>query len=451
MNFCDSGERPMILENKSQSKTIWVGFVGGSFVCKADDDCKDVGNTCTNKLCSCSEPNKPCGTLGECGIAFAQGNSGPRQCFWKPPRLINRQNPKLEPKDSFQACFPAVPAGSQASSKQRNTVLSNVQWSGNLFARFGCDENGQNCKSAPCPDDNADSQCDPGRGGVPPDTLAEFTFVSKPSPDFYDISIINGINMGIAMAPDRNPLVTQLKGSDDPYFCATPGSRQAHNTLRACDWKIDLSIPNQTPKDQTVLLTQVNKTKPTPPAACKKAATTLDFCTCAQDSDCASGEVCGLAQNAEKDQSFSRVCGEFVAYWTADQIATSLDSSKIQSGPIYPIPFDKESIELFGCTGDAGAVSCYQKVDPCDCGCPTLAPNPYLGSVWPEVSSDNCIATNQTWVEKIQPWLVFMKKACPTAYTFPFDDRTSTFTCTPVDSVPVGEGPGYHVTFFDLN
>lgn len=32
------------------------------------------------------------------------------------------------------------------------------------------------------------------------------------------------------------------------------------------------------------------------------------------------------------------------------------------------------------------------------------------------------------------PWAAYLKKACPTMYTFPYDDQTSTFTCD--DKVP---------------
>ncbi|CAM9239536.1 unnamed protein product, partial [Hapterophycus canaliculatus] len=34
------------------------------------------------------------------------------------------------------------------------------------------------------------------------------------------------------------------------------------------------------------------------------------------------------------------------------------------------------------------------------------------------------------------PWAAHLKKACPTAYTFPYDDQTSTYTCFD------GDGPG---------
>lgn len=48
----------------------------------------------------------------------------------------------------------------------------------------------------------------------------------------------------------------------------------------------------------------------------------------------------------------------------------------------------------------------------------------------------DCVGVNDEWVTLAMPWAAHLKKACPTAYTFPYDDQTSTFTCFD------GEGPG---------
>ncbi len=42
------------------------------------------------------------------------------------------------------------------------------------------------------------------------------------------------------------------------------------------------------------------------------------------------------------------------------------------------------------------------------------------------------------------PWLRYLKDACPTAYTYPFDDATSTFTCQPGATTPP---VAYAITF----
>lgn len=48
----------------------------------------------------------------------------------------------------------------------------------------------------------------------------------------------------------------------------------------------------------------------------------------------------------------------------------------------------------------------------------------------------DCNGVNPEWVSLAMPWAAHLKKACPTAYTFPYDDQTSTFTCFD------GDGPG---------
>jgi hypothetical protein len=50
---------------------------------------------------------------------------------------------------------------------------------------------------------------------------------------------------------------------------------------------------------------------------------------------------------------------------------------------------------------------------------------------------------NPNWQNVAEPWLAFLKQACPTAYTEPFDDATSTFACTS----PSGAAVAHDVTF----
>ena len=51
-------------------------------------------------------------------------------------------------------------------------------------------------------------------------------------------------------------------------------------------------------------------------------------------------------------------------------------------------------------------------------------------------SISECVGKNPEWATHAMPWAGHQKKACPTAYTFPYDDQTSTFTCFD------GAGPG---------
>ena len=40
-----------------------------------------------------------------------------------------------------------------------------------------------------------------------------------------------------------------------------------------------------------------------------------------------------------------------------------------------------------------------------------------------------CKNKNPYWQANIQPTLKWLKEACPSVYTYPFDDMSSTFVC----------------------
>jgi hypothetical protein len=169
--------------------------------------------------------------------------------------------------------------------------------------------------------------------------------------------------------------------------------------------------------------------------------------------------------NASSTQKFAQVCGTQIAWWTADQICgASIDTSTPFGAPLNCASTVTNSDQststytnLYICTQPSGstnpeqAQSCYSNGAVVDCcGCATSASAP-LSKDWPKVFSpsfpgkDNgCFNNNPNWASIAQPWLVFLKQACPTAYTYPFDDATSTFTCSGSASNP----PAYNVTFF---
>jgi hypothetical protein len=83
---------------------------------------------------------------------------------------------------------------------------------------------------------------------------------------------------------------------------------------------------------------------------------------------------------------------------------------------------------LFETTGVNG-VSCYAQgstggITAMCGGCPN-------GTAWPALPAGwTCASTNPDWTSAAQPWIASFKEACPTAYSFPFDDPTSTFQCS---------------------
>eukprot|EP00127_Corallochytrium_limacisporum_P000473 Clim_evm2s14 gene=Clim_evmTU2s14 len=100
---------------------------------------------------------------------------------------------------------------------------------------------------------------------------------------------------------------------------------------------------------------------------------------------------------------------------------------------------------LLSATGVSGQ-SCYQTTNDVTslcAGCPTVDEN-NLGS-WPS-SPAQCTKSNDDWTAAVKPAIDIYKKACPTAYSFPFDDPTSTFQCRG-DSGGNSNMVAYQITF----
>ena len=59
-----------------------------------------------------------------------------------------------------------------------------------------------------------------------------------PGPDFYDISIINGINVAASFVPDGS----FEADSSDLYSCAGPGSATQAGSLSPCSWQVNPTV-----------------------------------------------------------------------------------------------------------------------------------------------------------------------------------------------------------------
>ncbi len=454
---CATGLRTVSITN-STGQTIWVGIAAGTISCQSDSDCP------TGTSGSCVGANPAAGVSGTCGCAGGSGSCGSIStcntannfCYWNLPSLTASQI-NLANGAQSTICFPAAASG------------STIQWSGNIFARTGCDANGQHCQTGDC-NASTDGICPTGTGGNPPASLFEFTFSNQssftttPGPDYYDVSIINGINVGVAATPVAG---TYAAESGNPYSCTAPGSTSAQGSLLACPWTI---TPTVSGTDRSTLLRDVAPTAYSGAGSCPNGGSpnSLGYCECATNADCnAAGLHCGFAMNASASQ-YTNVCGSHIGWWTADQLCGSSIAVSPLGDPLNCAANVANSdgststnTNFLACTEPAGAAnplqaqSCYTNGAAADCcGCATSASSPFVAS-WPTAmspdfgGSDNgCYNHNTNWFTVAQPWLVYLKQACPTAYTYPFDDATSTFTC--LGSATVG-APNYQITFLATN
>jgi hypothetical protein len=91
--------------------------------------------------------------------------------------------------------------GMQLPPNRATSIRLPTGWSGRVWGRQGCkfDAAGRGrCATGDC---GGALYCN-GAGGAPPATLAEVTLAAAPSAqDFYDVSLVDGYNLPVAMAP----------------------------------------------------------------------------------------------------------------------------------------------------------------------------------------------------------------------------------------------------------
>jgi hypothetical protein len=113
-----------------------------------------------------------------------------------------------------------VPAGGgfRLDAGQTSTItVPGGKWTGRFWGRTGCrfDAAGVGaCDTGAC---GARLQC-PAATGEPPATLAEFTLSGGAEPDFYDLSLVDGYNLPMAIAP----LPGTFTAGGGPRDCGAP-------------------------------------------------------------------------------------------------------------------------------------------------------------------------------------------------------------------------------------
>ncbi|PON48996.1 Thaumatin [Parasponia andersonii] len=81
------------------------------------------------------------------------------------------------------------------------TLDAPAGWSGRFWARSGCstdDSSKLTCTTADCA--SGQVACN-GAGAIPPASLVELTLAENGGQDFYDVSLVDGFNLPVALAP----------------------------------------------------------------------------------------------------------------------------------------------------------------------------------------------------------------------------------------------------------
>ncbi|CAJ1344105.1 unnamed protein product [Effrenium voratum] len=323
--------------------------------------------------------------------------------------------------------------------QQGNGVTAD--WSGKLEFYPNVTMDGGLASSALC---NGAGKCPTYQGLNGVATAVEFTFVPHGS-DYYDVSIINGFNVGIEMKPDRTfrAVFEGASGGTRGYNCGAAGaSAQPDRRISPCSYSFQKSLRHPVHVDISPLMIMVDGGRG----------------SCAGHADCSGiGIVCGQVAKTVFDSEagihrptteISMECGRPIGTWSVYQLCV-WSGNAYRSPPPYEGLIDCISMhDMFACAGPLPwPVTCYGKDvmgGEC-CGCANWTE--VLGIPVPE-GGEGCTGFSPTWKEAAQPFYEILKEGCPTAYTYAFDDETSTFTCRTAESVSSGmpNKVGYDIT-----
>eukprot|EP00438_Fugacium_kawagutii_P025997 Skav209468 [mRNA] locus=scaffold3498:213876:215643:- [translate_table: standard] len=130
-------------------------------------------------------------------------------------------------------------------------------------------------------------------------------------------------------------------------------------------------------------------------------------------------------------------CGSQIGWWSAYQLCVWSGNTYISPAPFEGLIDCPAHHQMFACAGTAPwTTTCYSSHTGSCCGC----------GDWQELLSMNvpkahegCQGSDPLWQKHALPFLAMLKRGCPTAYTYAFDDESSTFTCQSASSRDGGE------------
>lgn len=384
--------------------------------------------------CGPTKPSNACPIGSSCvqgGQGITAGNGTPFYCYWDAPQFTSASQAtpanNIPPNSSASLFIPSW-SGITAGTQQ-------VQWSGNYYV--------QKCENDVCPA----SPATPGTGSsYAAQTLAEVTYQHN-AVDYYDVSIINGVNYAIQFGPNATEVTPSVSNA---YTCGTAGSMSpmsgtlalnATGYLPASTWDFSPATSNFPTG------TRITDSPSSYYAVVKPGSTSTTACT--RQTDClmagTSGARCGwnYATVLTGTADFSaRVCGTFVSWATANQIqgwnmkaSNSAPFSLHTAFSVAPA-FNSQSTVSVGdlqlCVNNT--YSAYTSPAPANEPDASVSMSTALacgGTNWNGVTraAEPYTTLNPSWVSYVLPTISWLKAACPTCYTFPYDDMSSTFTC----------------------
>jgi len=340
-----------------------------------------------------------------------------------------------------------VPASWEIQHAQSAQLCIPKGWGGRFWGRTGCtqQDGGLSCRTGQCgPPYPATGELECTSSGNAPMTLFEPTLDTIQGVgivDFYDVSLVSGYNVPLEVKPSSSGcVVTGACTSDLNETCPTA----LQVTGPACT-QGECPLGGFCVDDVCV----VGCLDPCDACGASSPPAELD-CMANMDFYC-----CGGAQASNSCNSASATCFD------------DRDCQNLSNGVLTATCDTSTNLCMRACTKNADCPSgtCDTAAGQCapplvSCAseaCPMPpAPQPapscdmgLLGGVCVP-QSDCCGPYNASWTQAAETagggsrtWTSIFKQACPTAYSYQFDDPTSTFTCLD----PAGGELDYQITF----
>ena len=217
--------------------------------------------------------------------------------------------------------------------------------------------------------------------------------------------------------------------ASNPYWCGAPGCTKEtcdpSFTLDRCSWNYNGG--NYTHHLQMVAPRKCSVDSDCGHSACDPVSRT---CKCSSANDCVNGDVCGSTFIA--GVGLATACGQTSGWFGAGGICALNPNLGEPLNCNEAVAGQGTRTNLYQCNG-ANALSCASNgAQSTCCGCPPWEP------------AGTCINENPQWMKHAQPVAKIFKDACPTAYSFPYDDMSSTFVCRGTNENNLN---GYTITF----
>lgn len=331
------------------------------------------------------------------------------------------------------------------SAPATKVLIINEYVNGAIYGRTGCNPATGVCETANCLVIPGTATCQVGVGANNPCTIFETNMTAAAASDgVYDISIINGFNIP-GQVKSLAPIGT------NPFGCGQSAGAVIQPTgslLGQCPWSFN---PPSSGIDSTANYYAVS-------------GGADDGCPIS--TTCTTGEYCGMAYSTTTPGTapINRRCGTFLGYWTlADYIGYSSTmqwgtvnlyllydmGTALPAGPDGPYGDSTSHAgvatysDMYGCilTSNHSLNSGYAFTQNV-CGCYNWNQS---GSVAPTTQESICTGSNSQWITTVFPRIYWLKQACPTAYSYQYDDKSVSFTCNVTNPTP--QKTSYQITF----